>query len=120
MNNKIKTILFSLSACTLIACSEQGVEPAQNIKKPTVELSPEAKAGASLYMSSGCIGCHGAAGQSRNASSFPVLAGKEASFIKEQLVAFKNYSRRNSMMNPVAARLEESDMDNLAAYLSVQ
>lgn len=109
--------LFSLSAFSLIACKEQSdavAAPAQ----PAVVHSELGEAGKSLYISSGCIGCHGAAGQSRNPGKFPALAGKSADYLVQQLQDFKSYKRRNPMMSSVAVNLKDEDMPALAAYLS--
>lgn len=112
--------IFSLSALLLSACKAEQNNVAVNADKPieTVELSTSALAGKSLYLSKGCIGCHGPEGKSRNPKTYPVLAGKSADYIVEQLTAFKTYKRRNPMMSSVAVNLQEEDMTQLAAYLS--
>jgi len=66
-----------------------------------------------------CAGCHGAGGKSSNAQ-FPILAAQQASYIVNQLKAFKSGNRHNSMMEGMAASLSDDDMDNLAAYFSSQ
>ena len=48
------------------------------------------------------------------------LAGKDAAFIKQQLMDFKSGKRQNPTMNAMAAMLNEADMANVAAYLSAQ
>ncbi len=107
--------LLSLSAFSLSACKEKAdVAPA----KPAVVHSDLGNAGKSLYISSGCVGCHGVGGQSRNPGKFPVLAGKSAEYLVQQLQDFKSYKRRNPMMSSVAVNLKEQDMAKIAAYLS--
>jgi cytochrome c553 len=66
-----------------------------------------------------CVGCHGAGGKSSNAQ-FPSLAAQQATYIVNQLKAFKSGSRENPMMAGMAASLSDDDMDNLAAYFSSQ
>ena len=91
--------LLSTSAFSMTACKEQAsAEPA----KPAIIHSELGEAGKSLYISNGCIGCHGAGGQSRNPGKFPALAGKSADYITQQLQDFKSYKRRNPMMSSVA------------------
>lgn len=69
-----------------------------------------------------CFACHGANGNSTN-PMYPVLAGKEAEYIFNQLSAFKSGSRKTAnaaIMKPFAAALSEQDMKNLAAFFSTQ
>lgn len=109
--------MVSLSALSLMGCKEQPDSPAVPAK-PAVVHSELGEAGKSLYISNGCIGCHGAAGQSRNPGKFPVLAGKSAEHLVQQLQDFKSYKRRNAMMSSVAVNLQDADMLKIAAYLS--
>lgn len=64
-----------------------------------------------------CANCHGAKGITKDAT-YPNLAGQKAAYIAAQLRAFKNGSRTNAMMQPLAKGLSEEDMDNLAAFFS--
>ena len=50
----------------------------------------------------------------------PTLAGKDAAFIKQQLMDFKSGKRPSATMNAMAAMLNETEMENVAAYLSAQ
>ena len=82
-------------------------------------VAGDAAAGASAYNSKGCSGCHGADGKSQIPAN-PVLAGKDAAFLKKQLTDFKSGARKNPTMNAMAAMLSDADVDNVAAYLSAQ
>src|SRR5580658_8507316 len=68
-----------------------------------------------------CIACHGANGNSTN-EQWPSLAGQNAAYIKSQLKAFHDKTRLDSlnMMPAMAAPLSDQDMDDLAAYFSLQ
>ncbi len=66
-----------------------------------------------------CGACHGADGNSVNAA-WPSLAGQHATYIVEQLRAFKNNSRSNVLMSAQAMALSDVDMANLAVYFSEQ
>ncbi|MGM0564801.1 MAG: c-type cytochrome [Pseudomonadota bacterium] len=87
---------------------------------PSVTLADDISAGESLYNSKGCIGCHGAAGKSANPDNFPALAGKEAAFLKEQIIAFRDYKRENPMMNPMVQGLSDEQAGQIGAYLAAQ
>ena len=64
-----------------------------------------------------CAGCHGANGVSNN-PMWPNLAGQQAGYLAKQLRAFRDGSRSDPMMGPMAKPLSDADIDNLAAYYS--
>lgn len=68
-----------------------------------------------------CVACHGANGNSTN-PQWPTLAGQNAAYIKAQLTYFHNKTRIDptGLMPPQAAMLTPQDMDDLAAYFSLQ
>ena len=82
-------------------------------------IAGDAAAGEAAYNSTGCSGCHGQGGNSQVPAN-PSLAGKDAAFLKQQLMDFKSGKRQNPTMNAMAAMLSDADMANVAAYLSAQ
>ncbi len=64
-----------------------------------------------------CAGCHGAAGISAT-GMWPNLAGQKAAYLVKQLKAFKDGTRKDPTMAPMAAPLSDEDMVNLAAYFA--
>jgi cytochrome c553 len=66
-----------------------------------------------------CAACHGAAGVSVD-DAFPHLAGQRAAYLEAQLKAFKEGTRKNPLMNAVAAQLSPAEMSNLAAFFAAQ
>ncbi len=64
-----------------------------------------------------CAACHGAAGISAN-DLWPNLAGQKPGYLAKQMKAFKDGSRKDPMMSPMAAPLSDDDIANLAAYFS--
>jgi cytochrome c553 len=66
-----------------------------------------------------CAACHGADGNSA-ASTFPKLAGQQAPYIVKQLTNFKDGTRNNPVMKPIASSLSPEDMQGLATYFSTQ
>ena len=62
-----------------------------------------------------CAACHGAAGISPN-DIWPNLAGQKQGYLIKQIKAFKDGSRNDPMMSPMASPLSDEDIDNLAAY----
>lgn len=73
------------------------------------------KAGATV-----CAGCHGLDGKS-TAPGFPNLAGQDATYLKNQLINFRNKSRTGgqaAVMYGMVAGLSDEDIDNLSSYFS--
>ena len=64
-----------------------------------------------------CAGCHGAAGISNN-PLWPNLAGQKDAYLVKQMKAFRDGTRTDPMMSPMAKPLTDADIDNLAAYFS--
>jgi len=66
-----------------------------------------------------CAACHGANGVSVS-DGIPNLAGQRATYLENQLKAWKEGTRKNGVMNAVAAQLSAADMSNLAAHFAAQ
>lgn len=66
-----------------------------------------------------CVGCHGQKGNSTSAQ-WPNLAAQQSTYLANQLKAFKAGDRTNPMMQPMAANLNNEDINNLAAYFASQ
>jgi cytochrome c553 len=66
-----------------------------------------------------CGACHGADGNSVN-PTWPSLAGQSATYIVDQLKAFKKGSRSNVLMNAQVLSLSDEDMADVAVYFSEQ
>ena len=64
-----------------------------------------------------CSACHGLNGVSV-ADAIPNLAGQKAAYIEAQLKALKDGSRKNPVMNAIAAQLSADDIGNVAAYFA--
>jgi len=80
-----------------------------------VVAKPDISAG--KKRASQCFNCHGVEGKSQNAQ-FPILAGQKPAYLVNQLRAFREGTRKNSMMNHMAANLSNQEMNNLAAYFA--
>jgi len=66
-----------------------------------------------------CAACHGAVGISVS-DTIPNLAGQKARYIETQLKALKDGSRKNAIMNAIAAQLSADDIANVAAHFAAQ
>jgi cytochrome c553 len=64
-----------------------------------------------------CAACHGANGVSVS-DAIPNLAGQKPAYLEAQLKALKDGSRKNAVMNAMAAQLSADDIANVAAYFA--
>lgn len=64
-----------------------------------------------------CAACHGPAGISAN-PEWPNLAGQKEGYLAIQLIAFRDGTRENILMSPMAKSLKDEDIDDLAVYFS--
>jgi len=62
-----------------------------------------------------CQVCHGKGGHSTK-PTYPILAGQHAQYIQKQLRAFKEGTRKDPIMNGMAAPLSEQDIEDVAAF----
>ncbi len=80
-------------------------------------LDGSAEAGKSK--STTCAACHGADGVSVN-PEWPNLAGQNARYTYQQLMAFRNGDRQNVLMSSQAMGLSDQDMKDLGVYFEAQ
>ena len=64
-----------------------------------------------------CSACHGLSGVSVS-EAIPNLAAQRAGYLETQLKAWKDGSRKNPIMNAIAAQLSPEEMANVAAYFA--
>jgi len=72
-----------------------------------------------------CNNCHGPRGKglTPNTAYFPVLGGQQKGYIQRQLVNFREGYRTNSpsnVMNKIAQKLTNAEIEALAEYVSAQ
>ena len=93
-------------SCALICFSPFAVLKAQNAEK-----------GAELFKQ--CISCHGQNGEGNPAMKAPKLSGQYDWYILKQLKDKKAQKlRKNEAMMPFLNKLSETDMADLALYIS--
>ena len=66
-----------------------------------------------------CAGCHGEKGNSM-VPTYPKLAEQHVSYLTKQLLAFKDGSRKDAMMEPMVMALSEDDFNDLSAFYANQ
>jgi len=66
-----------------------------------------------------CAACHGAAGVSVS-DTIPNLAAQRTAYLETQLKALKEGTRKNPIMNAIAAQLSAEEIANVAAFFAAQ
>lgn len=106
-------VLASLAACTLA--------PAQLLAQG---VTPDAKRGADIAAQGtpagapACVSCHDVNGNPDGSGTFPRLFGLPATYIAKQIGDYKNKTRVNDVMEPVADNLTAQDIADVAAYFA--
>jgi cytochrome subunit of sulfide dehydrogenase len=67
-----------------------------------------------------CANCHGTNGKAAQGSSLPSIAGMPRDYIAAQLKAFKAGTRSATVMHQIGKGYSDAQIDQIAAYLSVQ
>jgi cytochrome c553 len=105
---------FSLGVAAAFVCAALGFANAASAEDV---LKGSADAGATK--AAVCTACHGVNGNSSN-PEWPVLAGQNAVYVREQLAMFKAKKRNNPLMFPIIESLTDQDYADLAAFFSAQ
>ena len=71
-------------------------------------------------VASACAMCHGMHGLSRAGDRVPVLAGQNQPYLAASLLAYQAGERHSGIMEPIAARLSEQQIEQLAGYFADQ
>lgn len=66
-----------------------------------------------------CSACHGVDGNSA-IDIYPNIAGQHAAYLEVQLRAYRDGTRQNAQMSPMATPLSDEDITDLAAYYTEQ
>jgi cytochrome c553 len=66
-----------------------------------------------------CVPCHGAGGMA-DAPQWPSLAGQHASYLRQALEQYRSGARADLLMGPMIGTLDESALEELAAFYSTQ
>lgn len=85
-----------------------------------------AKKGEALYRGgnnkgvAACIACHGPTDKGNPGAGYPAIAGQHAEYTKLALIEYTNGNRQsvmNDMMQTIAARLTQEEMEALSEYI---
>lgn len=113
----MRAVTIAAGAWVLLLLSE-GL-PANESAEPLLKevMAIEADPDYGEYLASECMTCHNA-GQAD--SNIPAIHGKDAAYLAEALLEYKNSTRENETMRSVAGVLGVEEIAALVTYLSQQ
>ncbi len=82
--------------------------------------SQDAKALHAKSLAATCANCHGTNGRAVDGSSVPGLAGMNATYLVEQMKAFRSGARQATVMHQLAKGYSDAQIDALGAYFAAQ
>ena len=111
MKRILATVILSI--CTTL--TQANTEPVKT--EPAIAAPSKAEVAARGQQIAGavCVACHGLDGMSA-VSANPNIAGMPAQYIAKQLEHFKSGTRKNAIMQGMAANLSADDMKALGLY----
>lgn len=86
----------------------------------TPALAQDARALQMSTLAGTCAACHGTQGRAVSGAAVPGLAGMPATYMAEQLKAFKAGARPATVMHQLAKGYSDAQIDQIAAYFAAQ
>ncbi|HKI74961.1 MAG TPA: cytochrome c [Pseudomonadales bacterium] len=108
MKRNFRTSIRVLAIAVGVVASSAYLAPAA--------LAADVVAGKKLAQTT-CLACHGMNGIGIT-DQYPDLAGQKAAYLAAQLKAFRDGSRSNAIMAPMAKALSDAAIENVSAYYS--
>jgi cytochrome c553 len=102
----------------LLLVTGAGFALAQVAPQPIAPLSTESLHVRSLAAQ--CAQCHGTEGHATADGEVPGLAGMPATYLIEQMKAFRGGTRSSTVMQQLAKGFSESQVEQLARYFAAQ
>ena len=83
-------------------------------------VSPHVDEQVPHLIATACAGCHGSKGEGRGSELVPILAGQNEPYMRDSLHAYANGERHSGIMEPIAARLSDEEIDLAAKWFANQ
>ena len=98
---------FALSAPLLVTAQDEAVPAFKQLDSMEARVQ-------------GCVTCHGQSGQGTGNGYFPRIAGKPSGYLYNQLVAFRDGTRKYPPMNYLVAYLPDAYLREMAEHYAKQ
>ncbi len=113
---QVAAYYFSLDLPTPPGAERTSAQGAGNDDAGMEDMTP---AEAGKMASAGCASCHGQDGNSA-LPGMPSLAGQNLLYLANAMKAYREAGRKDSMMRPAVALLNDDTIENLALYYALQ
>ena len=107
MRLRLTSLFIALAAASLLAAA--GSATAQDVAALRLKA-----------LAATCANCHGTQGRAIDGAAVPGLAGMPATYLVEQLKAFKAGTRPATVMHQLAKGYNDAQIDQIAAYFAAQ
>ena len=115
-------LTFHLPPSTTIWCKRIGLTLCILLPQPALTAEENTSSHTQVIhtrtLAASCAACHGTNGNSH--STTPVLAGLDATYFSEQMLAFKNRTRSSTVMHHHAKGLNTEEIEQLSHYFAEQ
>jgi len=64
-----------------------------------------------------CMACHGPGGKGNAGAKFPSITGQHTAYTIKQLKDFRSGARSDLMMNDIAAKMSDAEIDSVAEFI---
>jgi len=118
LSRSLLAVLLSVAASSLLAAT--GTAPADGAPAAPAKVvtKPDLVKGEASFTAV-CAACHGADGNS-GTPAYPKLAQQHPEYLVRQLRDYKTGTRKNAIMQGMAAALSEQDMKNIAYWVTAK
>lgn len=123
LKSGLVVVVLTIAMAGLLACNSKTKTSEPSTVSLYIVKAADLKAGAQLSQkgnasgAAACIACHGAAGEGQAGSGFPRLANQSRMYLANQLHNFKDGSRNNAVMMPIAKGMTDQEIEDVSAYL---
>ena len=90
-------------------------ESSARVTEGTADNSEKSGTPDEASIASSCFSCHGPSGRGGFA---PILAGQSYEALKDKLTRFRSGELKGTMMNPIATKMKDKEIDTLAHYFA--
>jgi cytochrome c553 len=104
---------MTMSKRTLIILAALAVFAAGNVAAADIEAGKK-------KVQEVCAACHGIDGAAPTTPEYPKLSGQYPDYLRKALRDYKSGLRKNPIMAGFAQGLTDQDVENVAAYFSMQ
>lgn len=117
----VSKFILSFSAALMMALSGSAFSADEAKPEATTKAAEGSSKGAELYVSKGCVACHGADGKTTTMPTYPNIAGQNKEYIEQQMKDIKSGDRANGqsiVMKGIMSAISAEELTEISAYVA--